>query len=203
MNNLALTIAMGMAVCIALITKGIYNYCGWKWKVRPWMPLCWGFLLLSLSVWLSWHLDQAIYLDQKMLEQARQVDNTDAVAAIAATLQGQQWQLKLIELIGIPLAVSLLVTAFTLKVDKEYGITLLELEECRNELATQQQAIEFVKQEFSQALEGGLLGGGLLKRRDDLTTRQLEQLDRVWDVLDKFEPLIKSKMVKDLDDQLR
>nr|CBA26739.1 hypothetical protein Csp_H40090 [Curvibacter putative symbiont of Hydra magnipapillata] len=199
MNSVSTALGMVMALCLAFTAKTIYDYSGWKWKVRPWVPFGLGFLLLCIFVLLSWHLDQSNSVAQRALERSVERNDTNAITTIAAAIQGQQWELKLIELIGIPLAVSLLTTALSNKVDHEYGAKLLEFEKYRDELAALAEEIKGLETELIAALESGLRGKELISRWQHvcfLNRRLILKLDRKK----TFEPLINSNLVRDLDD---
>lgn len=195
MTNLSSFLAAVMAIFMAMTAVTAYTLSGWKWKAKPWIPFVMGLGLLVGFVLLNWQLDNA---NSRLARNAIEPAASQSAALFSAIVQGNLWEMKLIELIGIPLAVSLVTTALTIKVDRELIEEQRKFERRSEEISRIEHEIQNLEIEIEDALKSGLRGAELTKRWKDLRALKDQRLREKWDIQDDFETLIDSNLVKEL-----
>lgn len=186
----------GCAVVITILC--VYNFAGWHWKARPWIPLILGTGLLlggfALDVVLSNNISK-IRDHSEISSNPTQVDAPLVHRTLSEIANGQERQIKLLELVTIPLAVALISTALFARADREFSAKVTAYSKRCKELLHLERDLGSIEAQLVNELTTGLRGRELLNRWENLRATRNRLLDRRMDVLDDFENLIESELV--------
>lgn len=158
MNKFSLAIFGSLALAAVVALLLVYLFAGAQWKRRPWIPLSMGTVLLLLCFLLVWWLEVGSTRNVQLVGEYGGRLSSQAREMISSMAIGYRQQAKFLELAVIPIAVSLMVTGFTLRVDNEYAHRLREVDEGLRRIALiEDQILEAetaINAELSQNLRG-------------------------------------------------
>lgn len=186
----------------------IFEQPNWKWKAKPSIPFVVGVALLLSSVSYYWHIDDEVLAEKKILAAAQKKASNMAEIEEKRTrinklsdqyeemIQSKERVFKLIELIVIPLAVSVIAASLLLRVDlnfasrmKQFGLRFKRLKEHEN-------VLQEARRELIDALDATALSA-IIKEKV-LTIERLQRT--VWEerqrFLEEFKDLIGSDLVE-------
>ncbi len=195
MNSLMYSLTFCGAVLPLLIILSLYNWVGWNWKTKPVIPLLSGLAILIAAYAAHIYLSNNVANTLKFLDRPPIPLSTDQIHVFTATAQGNQNLAKLLELLTIPLAVSLIAAALFAKADIDLGKKLERYRGHCQELAGFEEKIEVAEQDLIRVLHEGERGKPLLEKTNAL--RDLRHHAR-WlreEILDEFRPLIEAAVV--------
>jgi hypothetical protein len=195
MNKLAYYLLLGGSFLPLLLVISVYNAAGWNWKAKPIIPLVSGMAILALAFVAN------LWLTTTSAELKQFIDNPptsatkEALSVFAATAQSDDGLAKLIELVTIPLAVSLIAAALFGKADLEFEATKKRYQRNCERLSQLESELDAAAQRFEASLEAGVRGQSLLTEWHALRARRNEMIFARNELLEEFQPLIDASIV--------
>lgn len=188
-----------MGACLLILTlfflSMIYQSAGVRWKTQPWIPLAIGvFLLLSayaVTLVINGQMRANIAAGEEMAKKGRLQEQQ----ALKTMVTIDEYQLKLLELVTIPLAVSMIAAALFARVDRVYQARVVGYEERRATLYERQQKLAEDEELLEEDLKNGARGQGVIDRYRALSKRYLDLIDEHFDLVDDFSDLIRPRIV--------
>lgn len=154
-----------------------------------------GLAILLGAVFLYWHLDSRVVAIKATIAINASTEMAQAIPLLSAIARASERQLKLLELVAIPLAVSLIAAAVLLRVDREFTSQLAEYSDARDSLADIEDEVQNKAKRLDGALAEGMRGQPLLDLHKDLIHCQAMALHRFIDLDDRFARLIRARFV--------
>lgn len=195
MNELPNYMGASLLLLTLFLLAVIYQFAGVRWKTQPWIPLAIGVLLLlsayAVTLVISGNMRANIAVGEEMAKKGKIQDQQ----AIKTMVTMDEYQLKLLELVTIPLAVSMIAAALFARVDRVYQARVVEYEERRATLHERQQKLAEDDELLDEELKNGARGQGVIDRYRALSKRYLNSIDEHFDVLDDFSDLIRPRLV--------
>ncbi|MFJ2988187.1 hypothetical protein ACIPF8_09995 [Collimonas sp. NPDC087041] len=196
MDSLTLTLIIAYSILPIFVIISIYNAVSWNWKTKPIRPLLIGLVMLVVafvgqSYSASEFVNTKIILDKPGITLPQ-----DAVHVLTAVGRANEFLTKLIELVTIPLAVSLIAAALIAKADINFQARIKRYQKKCEKLADLEAKVEIAEQEFERCLDVKARGKILLDAREKLSYLRTQAREHRWKIFDEFQPLIDTDFVE-------
>ncbi|AMP12300.1 hypothetical protein CPter291_0004 [Collimonas pratensis] len=133
---------------------------------------------------------------KKLLDKPGITLSQDAVYVLTAIGRANEFLAKLIELVTIPLAVSLIAAALIAKADINFQARIKRYRKNCEKLADLEAKVEIAEQEFERCLDANARGKILLDAREKLSYLRTQVREHRWQIFDEFQPLIDADFVE-------
>ncbi|MCX2864608.1 hypothetical protein OOZ63_22510 [Paucibacter sp. PLA-PC-4] len=174
----------------------VYGYVGVSWKTRPWIPLLAGVLLLVAAYVATLAIDGTSKQLRATAEKAATQGNLKDRETLMTFAEANDRQTKLLELVTIPLAVSLIASAFFAKADRAFQAKATEFEGRQSELEQREGALVEDEAALIRDLISGLRGQGVIDRHEGILEKRKDLNFDHWFLLDDYRDLLNARLVQ-------
>lgn len=199
MNQLPNYMGVSMLFVTLSVLLVFYQFAGIRWKTHPWIPLVVGILLLMIAYTQTLAINslskQNIAKGEEMAVQGRLKDQEKLKTLATA----QEYQSKLLEIVTIPLAVSIIAAALFGRVDRAYQARVVEYEDRKYALHAQETDLVEEEKTLLEDLASGVRGQGMIDRYKAILEKRFRLGDEHWYILDDFSDLIQARLVRRVD----
>lgn len=196
MTTLTLSLVGAGAILPLMVVIWIYQTASWRWRLKPHKIFCLGLILLSAAFVAQIYLSAYSLDTKKFLEHPSPLIPTDTLSVFLAIADSNEILAKLIELVTIPVAVSLIVAALFAKADLSFHEKVKKYEQdCANLYKLKKDIEEKIKeigQNNEEDIEENL---DLKEKRRDLQYLKDEAFDLQLNIEEEFKAFIDAKMV--------
>lgn len=196
MDSLAANISIAALGATLILVHLIYQSASIEWKTRPWIPLVAGVVVLLLGY------GQHVWITQMASEKtAAAVHMTSSghpkeAAVLMALALADERIAKLLELVQIPIAVSLIASSLFARADHVFNAKVNEYDERYAELEEREREIEEEDDALGRDLAEGVRGQGVIDRWKQIRLKRLDLFDAREDLQDDFRGLIDARLVR-------
>ncbi|MFZ6720531.1 hypothetical protein [Undibacterium sp. Ji49W] len=146
----------------------IYNSASWKWKIKPLKPMMIGLLLMSVAFAAHMYLSYLSTEIKKSLTQHPDAFKPAAAQMLTDSSNAHESLAKLIELVTIPLAVSLIAAALIIKADVEFTREIRNYAKAKNKILVLEDELSVREENFEERVKNGERGIDFLKEWDEI-----------------------------------
>lgn len=184
-------------IVFLMVVNSLFRSAGPRWKTEPWRPLYVSTALLLVAGALDIWLDRTA--SQTAVNAANNSNSTGVAKLLQSLAQGQRNEIKLIEFAVIPLAVSLMASAFFTRADLEFSRRVAAYRSARAELSSAWQETLRLESDLAQALDARAPGREVLAKLKEVQEARRKATDGLLSAMEDFEELIGSRTVEPLD----
>jgi len=177
----------------------VYQYAGISWKTKPWIPLIAGLVILVGAYFVTLTLNGQAKDALSTSELALKQGDVRAGEVLKALAEADEHQSKLLELVTIPLALSLIATALFSNADRAFQAKINEYEERRSEIERREFEIDEEDDAFEKDLDNGIRGKDLLDRHKTIRRKRLDLFNERDELWDDYSELIEARLVPSLN----
>lgn len=173
MDSFSLAFFSSVVIITIVLLQQTYQSAQAQWKRHPWIPLVGGFVLLMLAFLADWWLDAASTRSAQLIALQGAKLEGGPKSTVSSMVIAYKQQAKFMELAIMPIAVSLMVTAFSLRIERDHSTRLDEINGLLRELARIETEITDAKQAVEVAVSQAQRGTALLEAESHVKSLQL------------------------------
>ncbi|PRC90889.1 hypothetical protein [Solimicrobium silvestre] len=153
---LILSGAIGPLVII-LIT---YNFAGWNWKKKPWIPFVLGLIFLSITFATNYFFSST---SEELNSTLKNITSPSVYLFLQLNAKADNVIARMYELINIPLGVSLIAAALIYKADLEFDRRLKQYNRGLEDISKSEDTLTVDIKLFEERLNNGDRGADFLE----------------------------------------
>lgn len=194
MSSINSILPFALVVFALMIIVSLYLAVGPRWRLYPSIPFTIGIGLLAAALAGDLYIDKSQSSALHAAETAQQHD-TQMAGVLKELAAGQHNQIKVLELFVMPLAVSLIASAFFARADRVFAQAVNAYEEKRHELLETETRIRELQESLETSIEQDKRGPQLVSDFQRMKELQRAACEVSADLLMDHSYLIHSKAV--------
>lgn len=203
MSQLPNYMGIYMLIVTLFVLSFIYQSVGASWKTRPWIPLLAGVLILLAAYAATLAIDDQTKQTKAAAENAAKHGKLQERETFMMFTEANERQTKLLELVTIPLAVSLIASSLFARADRAFQAKVVEFEERKAELEQRERDVTDEEAGLVDDLTSGLRGQSVIDRRNAISEKRSAITFEHWKLLDDYGDLLSARLVRRVERKKR